>query len=164
MSGKTRLLASRVTDIEVIVVETELDALLLENSLIKKYQPRYNMQLKDDKSFPSIVIKNERFPRIFPTRSLVKDGSEYFGPYASVKHMHKVLELVKKLYPIRTCNYKLSKENVEKKKYKLCLEFHMGNCKGPCDGRVSEEDYNANVDAIRNIIKGNLNGVLKGLK
>ena len=164
MSGKTRLLASRVTDIEVIVVETELDALLLENSLIKKYQPRYNMQLKDDKSFPSIVIKNERFPRIFPTRSLVKDGSEYFGPYASVKHMHKVLELVKTLYPIRTCNYKLSKENVEKKKYKLCLEFHMGNCKGPCDGRVSEEDYNANVDAIRNIIKGNLNGVLKGLK
>jgi len=164
MSGKIRLLASRVTDIEVIVVETELDALLLENSLIKKYQPRYNMQLKDDKSFPSIVIKNERFPRIFPTRSLIKDGSEYFGPYASVKHMHKVLELVKKLYPIRTCNYKLSKENVEKKKYKLCLEFHMGNCKGPCDGRVSEEDYNINVDGIRNIIKGNLNGVLKGLK
>ena len=164
MSGKTRLLASRVADIEVIVVETELDALFLENSLIKKYQPRYNMQLKDDKSFPSIVIKNERFPRIFPTRSLIKDGSEYFGPYASVKHMHKVLELVKKLYPIRTCNYKLSKENIEKKKYKLCLEFHMGNCKGPCDGRVSEEDYNANVDGIRNIIKGNLEGVLKGLK
>lgn len=164
MSGKTRVLASRVEDIEVIVVETELDALLLENSLIKKYQPRYNMQLKDDKSFPSIVIKNERFPRIFPTRSLIKDGSEYYGPYASVKHMHKVLDLIKKLYPIRTCNYKLSEENVEKKKYKLCLEFHLGNCKGPCEGRVTEEEYMANVDSIRNIIKGNLDGVLRGLK
>lgn len=164
MSGKTRVLASKVVDIEVIVVETELDALFLENSLIKKYQPRYNMQLKDDKSFPSIVIKNERFPRIFPTRSLIKDGSEYYGPYASVKHMHKVLELVNKLFPTRTCNYKLSEENVEKKKYKVCLEYHMGNCKGPCDGRFSEEHYNENVDSIRNIIKGNLDGVLKGFK
>ncbi|NNE55311.1 MAG: excinuclease ABC subunit C, partial [Flavobacteriales bacterium] len=163
-SGKTRMLASKVRDIEVIVVETENDALLLENSLIKKYQPRYNMQLKDDKSFPSIVIKNERFPRIFPTRNLIKDGSEYFGPYSNVKHMHKVLNLIKKMFPVRTCNYKLSEENVEKGKYKRCLEFHIGNCKGPCEGLVSQEEYDANVASIRQIIKGNLGGLIRELK
>ena len=157
------MLASKVREIEVIVVDTEMDALLLENSLIKKYQPRYNMLLKDDKSFPSIVIKNERFPRIFPTRQLLKDGSEYFGPYANVKHMHKVLKLIKTLYPTRTCNYNLSEDNIAKGKYKKCLEFHLGNCKAPCENRVSEGDYNANVAAIRQIIKGNLSPLIKKL-
>lgn len=163
-SGKTRVLATKVRDIEVIVVETENDALLLENSLIKKYQPRYNMQLKDDKSFPSIVIKNERFPRIFPTRQLLKDKSEYFGPYSSVKHMHKVLNLIKKLYPIRTCNYNLSEENIAKGKYKRCLEFHLGNCKGPCEGLVSLDEYDTNVESIRQVIKGNFSGLIRDLK
>ncbi|MDG2246700.1 MAG: excinuclease ABC subunit UvrC [Flavobacteriales bacterium] len=163
-NGKTRLLVKRIHDIKFMVVETEFDALLLENSLIKKYQPKYNIALKDDKSYPSIVIKKERFPRIFPTRQLIKDGSEYYGPYANVKAMHALLDLIKKLYPIRTCKYNLSQENIDAGKFKVCLEYHLGNCLGPCEGKMSEKHYNQNVDAIRNIIKGDYVEVVKTLK
>ncbi|MDG1780875.1 MAG: excinuclease ABC subunit UvrC, partial [Flavobacteriales bacterium] len=163
-NGKTRLLVKRIHDIKFMVVETEFDALLLENSLIKKYQPKYNIALKDDKSYPSIVIKKERFPRIFPTRQLIKDGSEYHGPYANVKAMHALLDLIKKLYPIRTCKYNLSQENIDAGKFKVCLEYHLGNCLGPCEGKMSEKHYNQNVDAIRNIIKGDYVEVVKTLK
>jgi excinuclease ABC subunit C len=163
-SGKTRILAKKVDNITFLVVETEMDALLLENNLIKENQPKYNILLKDDKSFPSIVIKKERFPRIFPTRQLIKDGSEYFGPYASVKTMHKVLDLIRKLYPIRSCSYNLAEKHVDAGKYKICLEYHIGNCLGPCEGRISEAEYDQNVDAIRKIIKGQWDGPLKELK
>ncbi len=154
----------KIADIQYIVVDTELDALLLENSLIKKYQPRYNINLKDDKTYPSIVIKKERFPRIFPTRQIIKDGSEYFGPYANVKQMHAVLDLIKKLYPLRNCNFNLSKENVEAEKFRVCLEYHLGNCLGPCVGKMAEEAYNENVAAIREIIRGNHSDVIKTLR
>jgi excinuclease ABC subunit C len=163
-SGKTRVLVKKIADIQYIVVDTELDALLLENSLIKKYQPRYNINLKDDKTYPSIVIKKERFPRIFPTRQIIKDGSEYFGPYANVKQMHAVLDLIKKLYPLRNCNFNLSKENVEAEKFRVCLEYHLGNCLGPCVGKMAEEAYNENVAAIREIIRGNHSDVIKTLR
>lgn len=163
-SGKTRILVRKIADIQYIVVDTELDALLLENSLIKKYQPRYNINLKDDKTYPSIVIKKERFPRVFPTRQIIKDGSEYFGPYANVKQMHAVLDLIKKLYPLRNCNYHLSQSNIEAGKFRVCLEYHLGNCLGPCVDKMSEADYNENVDAIRDIIKGNHGEVIKTLK
>jgi excinuclease ABC subunit C len=163
-SGKTRILAKKVDNIKFLVVETEMDALLLENNLIKENQPKYNILLKDDKSFPSIVIKKERFPRIFPTRQLIKDGSEYFGPYASVKTMHKVLDLIRKLYPIRSCSYNLSEKHVDSGKYKICLEYHIGNCLGPCENRISEVEYDKNVGAIRKIIKGQWDGPLGDLK
>ena len=163
-NGKTRLLVSKIVDIKFTVVETELDALLLENSLIKKHQPRYNIQLKDDKTYPWIVIKKERFPRVFPTRLMIKDGSAYFGPYANVKHMKAVLELVKQLYKIRTCKYNLSEENVTAGKFKVCLEYHLGNCLGSCEGKESEEHYNKGVEGIRQILKGNYSDLSKTLK
>lgn len=163
-NGKTRLLVSKIVDIKFTVVETELDALLLENSLIKKHQPRYNIQLKDDKTYPWIVIKKERFPRVFPTRIMIKDGSEYFGPYANVKHMKAVLGLVKQLYKIRTCKYNLSEENVDVGKFKVCLEYHLGNCLGPCEGKESEEHYDRGVGGIRQILKGNYYNLSKTLK
>jgi excinuclease ABC subunit C len=163
-NGKTRLLVSKIVDIKFTVVETELDALLLENSLIKKHQPRYNIQLKDDKTYPWIVIKKERFPRVFPTRLMIKDGSEYFGPYANVKHMKAVLELVKQLYKIRTCKYNLSEESVTAGKFKVCLEYHLGNCLGSCEGKESEEHYNRGVEGIRQILKGNYSDLSKTLK
>lgn len=163
-SGKTRVLVKKIADIKYIIVETELDALLLENNLIKKYQPRYNVLLKDDKTFPWICIKNERFPRVFPTRTKIKDGSEYYGPYASVKMMNTVLELIRKLYPIRTCNYALTTENIAQYKFKTCLEFHIGNCLGPCEGMQEEVDYNANIKEVRNIIKGHVSDINKTLK
>jgi excinuclease ABC subunit C len=162
--GKTAVLVKKIADIQYIIVETELDALLLENNLIKEYQPRYNILLKDDKTYPWICIKNERFPRMFPTRNIIKDGSLYFGPYASVKMMHTVLDLVKQLYPLRTCNYQLSEENIQKGKFKVCLEYHIGNCKGPCEGLQKEADYNTAIDEIKYILKGNINQVLKHLK
>jgi excinuclease ABC subunit C len=146
------------------VVETELDALLLENSLIKKYKPRYNINLKDDKTYPSIVIKKEPFPRIFPTRQLIRDGSEYYGPYASVKTMHAVLALIKKLYPIRTCSLPLTEKNIEAGKFKICLEFHLGNCRGPCEARQSMEEYDHNVDNIRHILRGNYSDLIREMK
>lgn len=163
-NGKTAVLVSKVVDIKYIVVETEFDALLLENNLIKKYQPRYNVLLKDDKTYPWICIKNERFPRIFSTRTVIRDGSQYFGPYASVKIMNTMLDLVKQLYPLRTCNLNLSKENIEKKKFKLCLEFHIGNCKAPCEALQSEEDYNEAIAQVKDILKGNGIQVIKHLK
>ena len=162
--GKTRILVKRICDIKHIVVKTESDALLLENNLIKKYRPRYNVLLKDDKSYPWICIKNERFPRIFPTRKLIKDGSEYFGPYTSMYTVKTLLELIKNVYPLRTCNYDLSKEKIEAGKYKLCLEYHLGNCLGPCEGLQSSAAYDKQVDEIRNIIKGNFKSSLQSFK
>ncbi|RAV29518.1 excinuclease ABC subunit UvrC [Sinomicrobium soli] len=162
--GKTRVLVKKIADIRHIVVPTETDALLLENNLIKKYQPRYNVLLKDDKSYPWICIKKERFPRIFSTRRVVRDGSEYFGPYTNMKTIRTLLELIKGLYPLRTCNYDLSKAKVDSGKYKVCLEYHLGNCKGPCEDYQSEEEYNAQVRAIREIIKGNFKDSLQGFR
>ena len=132
-SGKTAVLVRKIRDLKYIVVDTEWDALLLENSLIKKLQPRYNVLLRDDKSFPWICIKKERFPRVFPTRTILQDGSKYYGPYASVKMMNAVLDLIKQLYPLRNCNYNLSHDNIKAKKFKVCLEYHLGNCLGPCE-------------------------------
>ena len=163
-SGKTAVLVRKIANIRFIIVETELDALLLENNLIKKHQPRYNIQWRDDKSYPFICIKNERFPRIFATRNIVEDGSEYYGPYASVKRMHALLDLIGKLYPLRSCNYQLSEENITSGKFKVCLEYHIGNCKGPCAGLQVEEDYLQNVAQAREIIKGNIAPVVKELK
>lgn len=162
-SGKLKILVQKIVDIKYIVVDTELDALLLENNLIKKYQPRYNILLKDDKTYPWICIKNEPFPRIFPTRIRIKDGSEYFGPYASGKMMHMILDLVKQLFPLRNCNLNLAASNISKAKYKICLEYHIGNCLGPCEGHQDEESYRANIAEIRNIIKGNLASVRQQL-
>ena len=163
-SGKTAVLVRRIADIKYMVVESEMDALLLENSLIKKHKPRYNIIWKDDKSYPSIVIKKEPFPRIFATRQLIKDGSEYHGPYASVKVMHTVLDLVRKLYPIRSCSLPLTKPNIEAGKFKVCLEYHLGNCKGPCEGKQSLDDYEQNVENIRKIIRGNFGEAIRELK
>lgn len=162
-NARTHLLVKKIEDIKTIITETEFDALLLENNLIKEYQPRYNVNLKDDKTYPWICIKKERFPRIFSTRNPVQDGSEYFGPYASVKVMRTVLELIRQLYHIRTCKLNLSQENIEEGKFRVCLEFHIGNCLGPCEGRQSEEDYNQDVEAARELIRGNLNEVKKTL-
>ncbi len=158
-NGKVGVLVKKIADIKFIVVETEFDALLLENNLIKKYQPRYNVLLKDDKTFPWICIKNENFPRIFPTRQLVKDGSVYFGPYASVRMMNTLLDLTKQLYPMRNCNYKLTEQNINENKFKVCLEYHIGNCLGPCVGKETEEEYNQKISEITNIIKGNIGEV-----
>ena len=163
-SGKISVLVKKIVEIKYIIVDTEYDALLLENNLIKKYQPRYNVMLKDDKTYPWICIKNERFPRILVTRNLIKDGSEYFGPYASVRMMNTLLELVYQLFQIRTCSFNLSEENIKRKRHKLCLKYHIGNCKGPCEGLQEEEDYNAVIANIKEIIKGNINSVQQQLK
>ncbi|MCF6172054.1 MAG: excinuclease ABC subunit UvrC [Bacteroidales bacterium] len=163
-SGKLRLLVRKIADIKFVVTATEMDALLLENNLIKEYQPRYNIQLKDDKSFPWICIKNEPFPRIFSTRHPIKDGSEYFGPYASVRMMRTLLDIIKQLFPLRTCKLNLHQKNIEKEKYKVCLEYHIGNCKAPCVGKQSETDYNESIQQARSIIKGNIAHVIAELK
>lgn len=163
-NNRTRLLVKKIVTIKHIVVETETDALLLENNLIKNYQPRYNVLLKDDKSYPWICIKNERFPRVFPTRRMIKDGSEYYGPYTSMKTVHTLLDLIKGLYPLRTCNYDLSEEKIRAGKYKVCLEYHLGNCAGPCEGLYSEKEYHDNIEAIRNIVKGNFKDSLHKFK
>ncbi|WP_209401593.1 excinuclease ABC subunit UvrC [Pseudozobellia sp. WGM2] len=162
--GKTRVMVKKIKRIKHIVVPTESDALLLENNLIKKYRPRYNVLLKDDKSYPWICIKNERFPRIFPTRKLIRDGSEYYGPYTSMKTVRTLLELIKSVYPLRTCNYDLSQEKIENGKYKVCLEYHLGNCKGPCEDKQSADDYHAQIADIREIIKGNFKSSLQYFK
>ncbi len=162
--GKTRVLVKKIKSIKHIVVPTESDALLLENNLIKKYRPRYNVLLKDDKTFPWICIKNEKFPRIFPTRKFIKDGSEYFGPYTSMKTIHTLLDLIKSVYPLRTCNYDLAQDKVSAGKYKVCLEYHLGNCKGPCEGYQTEEEYNRQIQEIREIIKGNFKSSLHYFK
>jgi excinuclease ABC subunit C len=163
-SGKTRVLVSKIVDIRTIVVDTELDALLLENNLIKKYQPRYNVALKDDKTYPWICIKNERFPRVFPTRKVIKDGSEYFGPYPSGKVMHTLLDLVKSLYPRRTCNLSLEPIAINNGKFKVCLEYHIKNCLGPCEGYQSETEYMQTIQEIRQIIKGDIGNLISMVK
>jgi len=154
-NAKTRILVKKIHRMEHIVVPTEVDALLLENNLIKKYRPRYNILLKDDKTYPWICIKKEPFPRVFSTRKVIRDGSSYFGPYPNVKTVYTLLELIRGLYPIRTCNFDLCAEKVQRQSYKVCLEYHIGNCMAPCEARVSEQDYDQNILAIRDIIKGN---------
>ena len=162
--GKTRVLVKKIVSIKHIVVETETDALLLENNLIKKYQPRYNIMLKDDKTYPWICIKKERFPRVFSTRKMIKDGSEYFGPYTNVKTVYTLLELINGLFPLRNCNYDLADKNIKSGKYKVCLEYHLDNCLGTCEGKQTEENYNKNIAAIRNILKGNFKDSLVAFK
>jgi excinuclease ABC subunit C len=161
---KTAVMVRNAHRIEYTVVETEQDALLLENTLIKNFQPRYNINLKDDKSYPFICIRNENFPRVFLTRSLEKDGSEYFGPYTSVVRVSGILDFIKKMYPLRTCNLNLTEKNISAGKFKVCLEFHIGNCKGPCQARQSKEDYDNSITQIRHILKGNLSEVIQNLK
>lgn len=158
-AGKTKLLIRKTVSVRHIVTESELDALLLENNLIKTYQPRYNILMKDDKTFPWICIKKEAFPRVFTTRNPIRDGSEYYGPYASVKVMATLLELVRQLYPLRTCNLKLTHRNIEQKNFKVCLNYHIGSCKGPCEGLQSEDEYEQSIAAVRSIIRGHLQTV-----
>lgn len=162
-SRKTRVLVTRIADIRYIVVNTEEDALLLENNLIKKYRPRYNVLLKDDKSYPSICVSNEYFPRVFKTRKLILDGSTYFGPYSHVPSMMAMLELIKRLYPLRTCNLALTPENITAGKFKVCLEYHIKNCKGPCIGAQSHDEYMKSIAEIREILKGNTQSISNAL-
>jgi len=161
---KTRVMVKNANRLEFTVVETEADALLLENTLIKKHQPRYNVMMRDDKSYTYICIKNERFPRVFITRRVVKDGSTYFGPYTSKARIKNILDLIKQLFPLRTCNYNLSRENIEAGKFKVCLEYHIKNCMGPCEGLESQEEYNEKIAQVRNILKGNFGAVKSHFK
>ena len=163
-NAKTNVLVRKIVEIKHIVVSSEQDALLLENNLIKKLQPRYNVLLRDDKTYPWICIKKEPFPRIFPTRRMIKDGSEYFGPYTNFKTVNTILDLIKGLYPLRTCNFDLSPANIDKGKFKVCLEYHIGNCKGGCEGYESVENYQLQVNAIREILKGNFKESLRDFK
>lgn len=159
VSGKVRVMVSKINDIKWIVVKSEYDALLLENNLIKEYKPRYNVMLKDDKTYPWIVIKNEPFPRVFSTRNVIRDGSEYFGPYASGKLMHTLLDLIRQLYPRRTCSLNLTEKNIKAGKFKVCLEYHIGNCLAPCIGKQTHDEYMQSIRNIREIIKGNISMV-----
>lgn len=163
-SARLNVLVRKIANIKHTVVETEMDALLLENSMIKNFQPRYNILLKDDKTYPWICIKNERFPRVFTTRNVIKDGSEYFGPYTSGKVLHTLLNLIKELYPLRTCSYDLSPSNIKNDKFKVCLEFHIGNCLGPCEGLETEEEYLRKIQGIRSILKGDFKDTVKFFK
>ena len=163
-TARTNVLVKKIVTIKHIVVPTESDALLLENNLIKTLQPRYNVLLKDDKSYPWICIKNEPFSRVFSTRRMIKDGSEYFGPYTSFKIVYTLLDMIKEIYPLRTCNYDLSKQNIDSGKYKVCLEYHIGNCKGPCEGFEPLETYQKEIDAIREILKGNFKQSIRDFK
>jgi excinuclease ABC subunit C len=162
VNAKTKVLVSKIRDVTFTIVDTEVDAWLLENSLIKKHQPRYNVMLKDDKTYPWIIIKNENYPRIFWTRRIVRDGSKYLGPYASVSMMHNILGLIKETYPLRTCNLALTRENIEKGKFKVCLEYQLGNCKGPCQDFQTEADYSHNIDEIKDVLNGKIGNVLRG--
>jgi excinuclease ABC subunit C len=164
MNGKTRVLVSKIRKITFTIVDSEIDAWLLENSLIKKHQPRYNIMLKDDKTYPWIIIKKEAFPRIYWTRNKVKDGSTYFGPYASVGMMHTILDLIKETYPLRTCNLPLTDENIESGKFKVCLEYQIGNCKGPCQAYQSHFDYDQNIEEIKDILNGKIGNVIRDVK
>lgn len=163
-TARLKLLVKRIYQIKTIVVQTESDALFLENNLIKELQPRYNVILKDDKAYPYIVIKKESFPRIFYTRNPIKDGSEFFGPYASIKTMHTMLDVIRQLFQLRTCSLNLTKKNIEDKKFKTCLEFHIGKCKAPCVALQSEIEYNESIKQAKNIISGNLSAILRELK
>jgi excinuclease ABC subunit C len=164
VNAKTRVLVSKIRKITFTIVDTEVDAWLLENSLIKKHQPRYNVLLKDDKTYPWIIIKNENFPRIFWTRRIVKDGSKYLGPYASISMMHAILGLIKETYPLRTCNLALTRQNIDAGKFKVCLEYQMGNCKGPCQNYQTEDDYDNSISEITDILNGKIGGVIRTLK
>jgi excinuclease ABC subunit C len=164
VNAKTKVLVSKIRNITFTIVDTEVDAWLLENSLIKKHQPRYNVMLKDDKTYPWIIIKNEHFPRIFYTRRIVRDGSKYLGPYASVSMMHNILGLIKETFPLRTCNLALTPENINKGKFKVCLEYQLGNCKGPCQNYQTEEDYDHSIEEITDILNGKIGAVLRNLK
>lgn len=164
LNSKTRVLVRKINRIAFTIVDTEIDAWLLENNLIKKHKPRYNVMLKDDKTYPWIVIKNEHFPRVFWTRKYIRDGSRYYGPYASVGMMHIILDMIRELFPLRTCNLNLSPENIAKGKYKICLEYQIGNCKGPCEGYQSAEDYNQNLADIKDILNGKIAVVTNRLK
>ncbi len=163
-SGKTTVMLHRAAGLRHIVVDTESDALLLENNLIKRHQPRYNILLKDDKTYPWVCIKNERFPRVFSTRNIIRDGSYYFGPYTSGLMVKTLLELVRQLFKLRNCSLNLTENNIKAGKFKVCLEYHMGNCKGPCEGLQNEDDYNDSIQQIRNILKGNIATVMDHLK
>lgn len=164
LNGKTRVLVSKIRNITFTIVDTEIDAWLLENSLIKKHQPRYNIMLKDDKTYPWIIIKKEHYPRIYWTRKVIKDGSTYLGPYASVTMMHTILDLIKETYPLRTCSLPLNQKNIDAGKFKVCLEYQIGNCKGPCQAYQSEADYDANIAEIKNILDGKIGNVIKDVK
>ncbi|MDB5288103.1 MAG: excinuclease subunit [Mucilaginibacter sp.] len=164
INAKTRVLVSKIRNITFTIVDTEVDAWLLENSMIKKHQPRYNVMLKDDKTYPWIIIKNENYPRIFWTRRIIKDGSKYLGPYASVSMMHTILGLIKETYPLRTCNLALTRQNIEKGKFKVCLEYQLGNCKGPCQDYQSEADYDHNISEITDVLNGKIGNVVRNLK
>ncbi len=163
-SRRIDVMVKKIRDIKHIVVNSEADALLLENNLIKSRRPRFNVMLRDDKTYPWLCIKNERFPRVFLTRRMIKDGSEYYGPFPSLKTVKTLLGLIKGLYQIRTCKYDLAEEKIKSGKFKVCLEYHLGNCKGPCEGYQNEEDYNAQIEAVRQIIKGNFNSSLRVFK
>ena len=162
--AKITYLVRQIARLEFVVVDTEIDALLLENNLIKKYQPRYNVLMKDDKTYPWICIKNEDFPRVFSTRHVIKDGSQYFGPYASGRMMHTMLDLIRQLYPLRTCKLKLSESNISAKKFKVCLEYHIGKCHAPCVGKESKAEYQIYIDDIKELLKGNLHTISASLK
>lgn len=164
VNAKTRVLVSKIRKITFTIVDTEIDAWLLENSLIKKHQPKYNVALKDDKTYPWIIIKNEKFPRIFWTRRMIRDGSTYFGPYASVSMMHTILGMIKEIYPLRTCSLPLNAESIAAGKFRICLEYQIGNCKGPCQAFQSEEDYNQSIEEIKDILNGKTAGVIRRLK
>ncbi|MGF1926288.1 MAG: excinuclease ABC subunit UvrC, partial [Bacteroidia bacterium] len=163
-NGKTRVLVSKIRRISFTIVDTEIDAWLLENSLIKKHQPKYNIMLKDDKTYPWIIIKKEHFPRVYWTRNYVKDGSTYYGPYASVGMMHTILDLIKEIYTLRTCNLPLTQKNINEGKFKVCLEYQIGNCKGPCQNYQSEPDYDQNISEIKDILSGKIGYVIKSVK
>jgi len=162
--GKTKVMMSRVAEMQHTVVESESEALLLENNLIKRHQPRYNVLMKDDKSFPWICVREEPFQRVFMTRNVVRDGSVYYGPYTSVIMVRTLLDLIKQLYPLRTCNYNLSEDSINAGKYRVCLEYHIGNCLGPCVGKQSEENYNESIRQVKEILKGNIHSVIRYLK
>ena len=163
-NGKTKVLVSKIRKITFTIVDTEIDAWLLENSLIKKHQPRYNVLLKDDKTYPWLVVKNEHFPRIFWTRRIIRDGSKYLGPYASISMMHTILDLIRETYPLRTCNLALTPQNIDAGKFKVCLEYQLGNCKGPCQKFQSEPDYQQNIEEIKDILNGKTGAVVRQLK
>lgn len=163
-TGRIRLMVSKIRKVEFSVVATEFEALLLENSLIKKYQPKYNINLKDGKTYPYITIKNERFPRVYYMRNKKDNKDEYFGPYSSVSRMKVILDVIRKLFPLRSCTFDLSPENIEAKKFKVCLDYQIGLCKGPCEGLYSSEDYNDNIEQIRRILKGHSNLVVQFIK
>ena len=162
--AKTRILVRKIVRLEYIVVNTELDALLLENNLIKKYQPKYNIQLKDDKTYPWICIKNEPFPKVFSTRRMVKDGSKYLGPYPNGRVMHTMLNLIKEMFPLRTCRLDLQKDKIKSGQFKECLEYHIGNCKAPCIGKESEEEYAEYITHIERLLSGDIKEVLSDMK